>query len=183
MQQTIHSTTILALRHRGRLAFIGDGQVTVANTIMKHGAVKIRKLQNGAVLAGFAGSAADAFTLFERFEAKLAEFGGQLGRAAVELAKDWRMDKFLRRLEAMMIVGDKDYLFVLSGNGDVIQPDDGIVAIGSGGNFALSAARGLIRGAGESVSAKEVCETAMKVAAELCPFTNNHLTYEEMVIA
>lgn len=180
--ETFHATTILAIRHQGVLAFIGDGQVTVGNTIMKHGAVKIRSLQNGHVLAGFAGSAADAFTLFERFEAKLGEFGGQLGRAAIELAKDWRTDRYLRKLEAMMIVGDKSFLFVLSGNGDVIQPDDGIVAIGSGGSFALAAARGLIRGAGQNVSARQVCEIAMGVAAEICPFTNERFTYEEIVV-
>lgn len=176
----VHSTTILAISHRGSVVFAGDGQVTVNNTIMKHGAVKIRRMQNGKVLAGFAGAAADSFTLFERFEAKLNEYGGQLARAAVELAKEWRMDRYLRRLEAMMIVGDDNSLFLLSGVGDVIQPDDGILAIGSGGNFALAAARALIRGAGDSVTAREAAQTAMTVAAEICPFTNDKLHFEEI---
>jgi len=175
-----HSTTILALSHNGSVVFIGDGQVTVANTIMKHSAVKIRKLLDGKVLAGFAGSAADSFTLFERFEAKLKESNGQLARAAVELAKDWRNDKFLRRLEAMMIVGDKSHLFLLSGMGDVIQPDDGVLAIGSGGNFALSAARALMRSSKDSISARQIAETSMQIAAEICPFTNTHFTIVEL---
>lgn len=178
--QEIHSTTILSVRHRGTLAFVGDGQVTVANTVMKHGAVKVRRLHEGRVLAGFAGSAADAFTLFERFEAKLSEFGGQLARAAVELAKDWRNDRVLRRLEAMMLVGDAKGLFVLTGSGDVIQPDDGVAAIGSGGNFALSAARALVRHAGEQYSASEIAKAAMTIAAEVCPFTNGNFTLEEI---
>jgi ATP-dependent HslUV protease, peptidase subunit HslV len=177
---TFHSTTILALRHRGVTVFAGDGQVTVNNTIMKHTANKIRRMQEGKVLAGFAGSAADGFTLFERFEAKLNEFGGQLARAAVELAKEWRSDRVLRRLEAMMIVGDRNTLFLLSGAGDVLSPDDGIIGIGSGGNFALAAARGIVRTMGESVSARQVAETAMKVAAEICPFTNSNLHMEEL---
>ena len=176
----IHATTILAVRHRGALVFAGDGQVTVNNTIMKHGAVKIRRLGGGKVLAGFAGSAADAFTLFERFESKLGEHGGQLARAAVELARDWRGDRMLRRLEAMMVVGDRESLFLLSGSGDVIQPDDGVIGIGSGGNFALAAARGMIRGAGDSVTARQIAQTAMSVAAEICPFTNDRLNFEEL---
>ena len=175
-----HATTILAIQHKKKIVIAGDGQVTVANTIMKHTANKIRTLQNGQVLAGFAGSAADGFTLFERFEAKLSEHGGILPRAAVELAKDWRMDKLLRRLEAMLIVAGKDGLFLLSGAGDVIQPDDGVLAIGSGGNFALSAARALLRSAGETLSAKEIAQTAMQIASEICPFTNNHFHYEEL---
>jgi ATP-dependent HslUV protease, peptidase subunit HslV len=174
------STTVLALIHRGRVVFASDGQVTVNNTIMKHSAVKVRKLQDGAVLAGFAGSAADGFTLFERFEAKLKEYSGQLGRAAVELAKDWRSDRALRRLEAMMIVGDKKSLYLLSGSGDVIQPDDGILAIGSGGNFALAAARALVRHGDPKLSARQIAETAMAVAAEICPFTNNQFVFEEL---
>ena len=176
----VHATTILALQHRGRVVFAGDGQVTVNNTIMKHKAMKIRRLQDGRVLAGFAGSAADAFTLFERFEAKLNEYGGQLPRAAVELAKDWRNDRVLRRLDAMMIVGDRQQLFVLSGGGDVIQPDDGVAAIGSGGNFALCAARALIRGAGEQNTARQIAEVAMAIAAEICPFTNSNVAIEEL---
>ena len=174
------STTVLAINHNGKVVFAGDGQVTVNNTIMKHGASKIRRVQDGSVLAGFAGSAADALTLFERFEAKLKEFNGQLGRAAVELAKDWRLDKYLRRLEAMMIVGNKDALFLLSGNGDVIQPDDGVLAIGSGGNFALCAARALIRNGDERLTARDIAEAAMTIASEVCPYTNNRFTIEEI---
>ncbi|MCB0322207.1 MAG: ATP-dependent protease subunit HslV [Bdellovibrionales bacterium] len=176
----IRSTTILAVSHRGATVFAGDGQVTVQNAIMKHGAKKIRPLRDGAVLAGFAGSAADSITLFERFEAKLNEHGGQLARAAVELAKEWRTDRYLRRLEAMMIVGDSTALYLVSGGGEVLQPDDGILAIGSGGNFALAAARGLIRGAGDSVDARAVASTAMSIAAELCPFTNDNIYIEEV---
>lgn len=180
LSNNIHSTTILAVSHKGSLVLAGDGQVTVSNTIMKHRAIKIRRLGEGQVLAGFAGSAADSFTLFERFEAKLKEFNNQLARAAVELAKDWRSDRYLRRLEAMMIVGNRESLFLLSGIGDVIQPDDGVLAIGSGGPFALSAARGLLRGAGERMAAKEVAEIAMQIAAEICPFTNTHFHFEEI---
>jgi len=174
------STTVLALVHKGQVVFAADGQVTVNNTIMKHGASKIRKLQNGAVLAGFAGSAADGFTLFERFEAKLKEYSGQLGRAAVELAKDWRSDRALRRLEAMMIVGNKDSLYLLSGSGDVIQPDDGVIAIGSGGNFALAAARALMREGDSSLTARRIAEAAMQIASEICPFTNSRFVFEEL---
>lgn len=176
----IHATTILAISHNDSLVFAGDGQVTVQNTIMKHGANKIRTLQDGQVLAGFAGAAADAFTLFERFEAKLSEHGGQLARAAVELAKDWRTDRYLRRLEAMMVIGDTSGLFVLSGSGDVIQPDDGVVGIGSGGNFAMAAARGLLRGAGEQISARRAAEVGMQVAGEICPFTNDRVNFVEL---
>lgn len=176
----IHSTTILAVRHKGALVLAGDGQVTVNNTIMKHGAKKIRRLPDNNVLAGFAGSAADSFTLFERFEGKLKEHGGQLSRAAVELAKDWRGDRYLRKLEAMMIVADRHALFLLSGIGDVIQPDDGIVAIGSGGNFALSAARALTRHSGNSLSAREIAKASMEIAAEICPFTNGNIILEEL---
>lgn len=176
----IKSTTIIAVRFRGTVVMGGDGQVTVNNTIMKHGANKIRLLQNGEVVAGFAGSAADSFTLFERFEAKLSEHAGQLGRAAVELAKEWRNDKYLRRLEAMLIVADKDSLYLVSGMGDVIQPDDGILAIGSGGNFALSAARALIRSENENLSARQIVESAMKIASEICPFTNSNISIQEV---
>jgi ATP-dependent HslUV protease, peptidase subunit HslV len=176
----IHSTTILALAFKGSVVFAGDGQVTVNNTIMKHGATKIRKLQEGKVLAGFAGSAADSFTLFERFETKLKEHHGQLGRAAVELAKDWRNDRYLRRLEAMLIVGNLESLYLLSGVGDVISPDDGALAIGSGGNFALAAARALIRSGREDLTAADIGKTAMTIASEICPFTNNRLVIEEL---
>ena len=176
----IHSTTVLAVSFRGRVVFAADGQVTVNNTIMKHGASKIRKLHDGAVLAGFAGSAADAFTLYERFEAKLNEFSGQLGRAAVELAKDWRNDKYLRRLEAMLLVGDKSDLFILSGAGDVISPDEGVAAIGSGGNFALSAALGMLATASDNLSAREIAEKSMSIASRICPFTNENIIVEEI---
>ncbi|MGA1191086.1 MAG: ATP-dependent protease subunit HslV [Bdellovibrionota bacterium] len=181
MKETFHSTTILAIRRGGSLVMIGDGQVTLQNTVFKQGARKVRTLQNGQMLAGFAGSAADSFTLFERFEAKLSEFGGQLSRAAVELAKDWRMDRALRRLEAMMIVGDAEHLYLLSGMGDVIEPDDGVLAIGSGGNFALAAARAALRLPHEGLSTREIAELAMSVAAEICPFTNSQFCIEEVV--
>ena len=176
----IHSTTILAINFEGRVVFAGDGQVTVNNTIMKHTAKKIRRLQDGGILAGFAGSAADSFTLFERFEVKLKEYSGQLSRAAVELAKDWRTDRYLRKLEAMMIVGDKTSLYLLSGIGDVIQPDDGVLAIGSGGNFALCAARALIRQEGIKLDAKQIAVQSMRIAAEVCPFTNGNILVEEL---
>ena len=180
MNTTVHSTTILALNYQNSVVFAGDGQVTVNNTIMKHTAKKIRRMQDGNILAGFAGSAADSFTLFERFELKLKEFSGQLGRAAVELAKDWRGDKYLRRLEAMLIVGDKTSLYLLSGMGDVIQPDDGVLAIGSGGNFALCAARALVRQEQVTLSARQIAEQSMRIAAEVCPFTNNNIIVEEL---
>lgn len=176
----IHSTTIIAVAFKGQLAFAGDGQVTFNNTIMKHGARKIRSLQEGKVLAGFAGSAADSFTLFERFEGKLNEFSGQLGRAAVELAKDWRMDRALRKLEAMMVVGDSSALYLLSGVGDVIEPDDGIVAIGSGGNFALAAARALVKSEAEGLNAAKIARMALEIASEICPFTNGNIVCKEL---
>lgn len=157
----------------------GDGQVTLNNTVVKHGAVKIRKVEDGRILAGFAGSAADSFTLFERFERKLKEYPRQLARAAVELATEWRNDKYLRRLEAMMIVADRTSMFLLSGAGDVIQPDDGVLAIGSGGTAALSAARALLRAGREDLSAKDIAFHAMTIASEVCPFTNGKITVEE----
>lgn len=176
---TIHSTTIVAVSFHGSTVFAGDGQVTLNNTVVKHGAVKIRKIEEGRVLAGFAGSAADSFTLFERFERKLKEYPRQLARAAVELATEWRNDKFLRRLEAMMIVGDKTSMFLLSGIGDVIQPDDGVLAIGSGGTPALAAARALMRSGREDLTARDIAIQAMSIAAEICPFTNDKITVEE----
>lgn len=176
----IHATTILAIKHNGKLVMIGDGQVTMSNSIMKHSANKIRVMRDGKVLAGFAGSAADAFTLYERFEKKLNEHNGKLARAAVELAKDWRTDKYLRRLEALLIIADKESLFLLSGNGDVIQPDDNILAIGSGGNYALAAARALARNSASGMSAREIAELSMKIASEICPFTNDHFHIEEI---
>lgn len=175
-----HSTTILAVQRAGELVLVGDGQVTLHNTVFKQGARKVRVVQPGNILAGFAGSAADSFTLFERFEAKLAAHGGQLSRAAVELAKDWRMDRALRRLEAMLIVGNAESLYLLSGMGDVIEPDDGVLAIGSGGNFALAAARALLRSEELQLSLRELAIRAMTVAAEICPFTNSNFVVEQV---
>jgi ATP-dependent HslUV protease subunit HslV len=174
----IHATTILAVRHDGRTVLAGDGQVTFGATVMKHGARKIRRLYNDSILAGFAGSAADAFALFSRFESKLEQYRGNLERSAVELAKDWRSDRILRRLEAMLIVSDKATTFLLSGTGDLIEPDDGIVAVGSGGPYALAAARALVRHSG--LNAREIAEQAMVIAGEICIYTNQNLTIEEL---
>ena len=174
----IRSTTILAVLRDGKLAMAGDGQVTLNNTIVKAGARKVRTMGGGQIVAGFAGSAADGMTLFDRFEAKLKEFGQSVRRAAVELAKEWRTDRYLRRLEALMIVADRENIFLLSGTGDVIQPDDGIVAIGSGGSYATAAARALVRHT--ELSAREVVEKAMGIAGEICVFTNHELTIEEL---
>jgi len=174
----IHSTTILAVRHRDRAVLAGDGQVTLGQTVVKHSARKIRRMYNDRILAGFAGSAADSFALFARFESKLEQYRGNLERSAVELAKDWRTDRILRRLEAMLIVLDKSTTFLLLGNGDLIEPDDGIVAIGSGGPFALAAAKAL---AGSTeLDARAIAEKAMSIAAEICIFTNQQITYEEL---
>ncbi len=176
-----HATTILAVRHNGQVAIGGDGQVTLGQSIvMKHGACKIRRLYKGKILAGFAGATADAFTLFELFEAKLEESRGNLVRAAVEMTKDWRKDKYLRRLEAMLLLADAEHILVLSGNGDVIEPDDGVAAIGSGGAYALSAARALVRHGDANSSAEDVVRHAMGIAAEICVFTNTHLTLETL---
>jgi ATP-dependent HslUV protease subunit HslV len=177
-QMTMHATTILAVRRNGRTAIAGDGQVTVGATVMKQNAKKVRKMYNDKVLAGFAGATADAFTLFEKFEGKLDQFHGNLTRAAVELAKDWRTDKVLRRLEALMIVADAERSFILSGNGDVIEPENGIAAIGSGGPFALAAARALVDHTG--LDARTVVEEAMKIAGEICIYTNKEITIEEL---
>ena len=174
----IHATTILAVRRDGRVAMGGDGQVTVGETVMKSHANKVRALANGSVLAGFAGAAADAFTLFEKFEEKLERFPGNLPRASVELAKDWRSDRVLRRLEALLAVSNKEHGFVISGSGELIEPDDGLLAIGSGGNFALSAARALL--ANTQLSAREVVEKSMKIAGDICVFTNTNLTVVEL---
>jgi ATP-dependent HslUV protease subunit HslV len=174
----IHSTTILAVRHQERTVLAGDGQVTVGNTVLKQGARKIRRLYNESILAGFAGSAADAFALFARFESKLEQYRGNLERAAVELARDWRTDRLLRRLEAMMIVADRKSTFLLSGTGDLIEPDDGIVAVGSGGPFAMAAARALVRHS--PLTARQIAEEAMAIAAGICIFTNTTLTVEEL---
>jgi ATP-dependent HslUV protease, peptidase subunit HslV len=173
-----HSTTVLAVRHRGRAVMASDGQVTFGATVMKQTAKKIRRLHQNKVLAGFAGSAADSFALFSRFEAKLDEHRGNLERAAVELARDWRTDRLLRRLEAMLVVMDTTRTFLLSGNGDLIEPDDGIIAIGSGGPFALAAARALAQHS--ALDAKAIAEQAMRIAADICIYTNSLLTIEEL---
>jgi ATP-dependent HslUV protease subunit HslV len=175
----VRSTTILSVRKGDRVVIAGDGQVSVGQTIMKHGARKVRRIHNGSVLAGFAGSTADALTLFEKFEGKLQEFNGNLRRAAVEMAKDWRTDRVLRRLEAMLVVADTESSLLISGAGDVIEPDDGLVAIGSGGNYALSAARALIR-YGTDLSARQIAEGAMKIASEICVYTNDQFIVEEL---
>lgn len=174
---TFHATTILCVRRDGRVAMGGDGQVTVGDTVMKSGAVKVRALKGGKVLAGFAGAAADALTLFEKFEEKLERHPGNLARAAVELAKDWRSDRALRRLEALLIVADRDNGFVLSGNGELIEPDDGILAIGSGGSYALAAARALVRET--TLAPVEVVKRAMTIAGEICVYTNTQITVIE----
>jgi ATP-dependent HslUV protease, peptidase subunit HslV len=175
---TIHSTTILALRHQGVVIMAGDGQVTLNQMVVKRSAHKVRRMTDGKVIAGFAGSAADGMTLFDRFEAKLKEHSGNLTRAAVELAKDWRTDKILRRLEALMIVADRDRIFLISGNGDVIEPDEGVVGIGSGGPFAVAAARALLRHT--NLSPREIAEKSMAIASEICIYTNQNLTIEEL---
>jgi ATP-dependent HslUV protease subunit HslV len=173
-----HSTTILAVRHRGRAVLAGDGQVTLGQTIVKHKARKIRRLYNDRILAGFAGSAADSFALFSRFESKLEQYRGNLERSVVELAKDWRTDRILRRLEAMLIVLDKAETFLLSGTGDLIEPDDGIVAIGSGGPYALAAARALA--AYSDLDARSIAEKSMAIASEICLYTNANIAIEEL---
>ncbi|HEX6923192.1 MAG TPA: ATP-dependent protease subunit HslV [Bacillales bacterium] len=176
-----HATTIFAIQHNGKSAMAGDGQVTLGNSVvMKHSARKVRKLYKGKVLAGFAGSVADAFTLSEKFEAKLEEYNGNLQRAAVELAKEWRSDKVLRKLEAMLIVMNSDSLLLVSGTGEVIEPDDGILAIGSGGNYALAAGRALKRNSGEQLSASEMAKASLEIASEICVFTNNNIIVEEL---
>jgi ATP-dependent HslUV protease subunit HslV len=173
-----NATTILCVRREGEVAIAGDGQVSFGNTVIKRTANKIRSIGNGKVIAGFAGSSADAFTLFEKFEAKLEEHRGNLKRAAVELAKDWRTDRILRRLEAMMIVADKEQTFTISGTGDVLEPDDDVAAIGSGGPYALAAARSLIRHT--KLPAKKIVDEAMRIASEICVFTNDKINVEEL---
>lgn len=181
MEMTFHATTIFAIHHNGRAAMAGDGQVTFGNSVvMKQKAKKVRRLYRGEVVAGFAGSVADAVTLFEKFEAKLEEFHGNLPRAAVELAKEWRSDRVLRRLEALLIVMNKEHLLLISGNGEIIEPDDGILAIGSGGNFALAAGRALKQHVGAQMTAKQIAEAALTVAADICVFTNHNLVLEEL---
>ncbi|MDQ3282217.1 MAG: ATP-dependent protease subunit HslV [Acidobacteriota bacterium] len=174
----IHATTVICVRREGQVAMAGDGQVTVGNTVMKHGAAKVRRLYHDRILSGFAGSAADAFALYSRFESKLEEYRGNMERAVVELAKDWRMDKYLRQLQAMLIVANAERAYLISGTGDLIQPDDGILAIGSGGPFALSAARALMKHT--QLTAAQIAEEAMRVAAEVCIYTNDHITVETL---
>ncbi len=174
----MHSTTILCVRKDGRIAMGGDGQVTVGETVMKANATKVRTLKGGKILAGFAGAAADAFTLYEKFEEKLERYPGNLSRAAVELAKDWRSDRVLRRLEALLVLADKDHGFVLSGSGELIEPDDGILAIGSGGSYALAAARALL--ASSALTPREIVQRSLEITADICIYTNSHITVLEL---
>ena len=174
--ETAHATTIVSVRHRGHVALAGDGQVSIGSTIVKAGARKVRKLYHDRILAGFAGTAADAFALFEKFESRLEEYRGNLSRAAVELAKDWRHDRVLRRLEALLAVADRDQSFILSGTGDVIEPDDGLIGIGSGGPYALAAARALV--AHTDLDATAIATEAMRVAASICVYTNDRISVE-----
>lgn len=178
MTPPIHATTIVAVRRDGRVAIAGDGQVTMGQTVMKHTARKVRRMHHDTVLAGFAGAAADGFTLFEKFEAKLEQYRGQLTRAAVELAKDWRTDRILRRLEALLVVADLKHMLVVSGTGEVIEPDDGVTAVGSGGPFALAAARALVRHT--TLSAREIAEESLRIAAAICIYTNEQIVVEEL---
>lgn len=176
--ETIRSTTILGLRHKGKTAMGGDGQVTFGNAILKSKAKKIRKIFDGRVLAGFAGASADAFTLFEKFEQRLEQYNGNLSRAAVELAKEWRTDKFLRRLEAQLVVLNQESMFLISGTGDVIEPDDNIIAIGSGGAYAMAAATALV--AHSNLPARQIVEESLKIAGRICIYTNSDLTIDEI---
>jgi len=174
----IRGTTILAVRHRGKVTVAGDGQVTLDTTVMKHGARKVRRLYHNQVIVGFAGATADAFTLFDRFDQKLEQYKGNLVRAAVELTKDWRTDRVLRHLEALMIAVSRDSFLIISGNGDVIESDDNVMAIGSGGPFALAAARAMVRYS--DLTATEIARESVKIASEICIFTNDHITVEEI---
>ncbi len=176
--QRSRSTTVLAIRREGKTAMAADGQVTLGDTVVKHGAKKLRRLANQKVLAGFAGTTADAQALFTRFEGKLEEYRGNLERASVELAKDWRTDRLLRRLDALLIVADTKHVFLLSGNGDLIEPDDGVIAIGSGGPYALAAARALV--AHTDLSPAKIAEEAMRIAADICIYTNDRIVMEEL---
>jgi ATP-dependent HslUV protease, peptidase subunit HslV len=178
MHPSIHSTTVVCVRRDGKVALGSDGQVTMDKTVLKHGAKKLRRLADGTVLAGFAGGTADAFTLFERFEAKLKEYGKNLSRAAVELAKDWRTDRMLRRLEALLIVADHERTLILSGTGDVIEPDDGVCAIGSGGPYAQAAGLALLEFS--QLDARKICEESLRIASKICIYTNDHFTIEEL---
>jgi len=178
MERVFKGTTILSVRHRGKVVLAGDGQVSMGNTIMKHNASKVRRMYNNQVIAGFAGAAAEAFALFSRFEAKLEEYRGNLPRAAVELAKDWRTDKILRPLEALLAVADRKTSLIISGTGDIIEPEDGIIGIGSGGPYAVAAARALLLHS--QLDAREIVQEAMKIAASICVYTNDHITIEEL---
>ena len=178
MIEVFDATTVIAVKQGDEVAVAGDGQVTMKHTVMKHGAKKIRRIHNGEVLAGFAGSAADAFALFEKFEGKLEEFHGNLKRAAVELAKEWRTDKMLRELEALLIVADKEQLLVISGTGDVIEPDEGITAIGSGGSYALAAAKAYHEAS--DLAVEEIAKKSLEIAAEICIYTNNNIAVEKL---
>ena len=178
MRMPMKGTTILVVRRGSQVVVAGDGQVTMGDMVLKHHARKVRRLYQGKVIAGFAGTTADAFTLFERFEAKLEQYSGNLRRAAVELAKDWRTDRMLRRLEALLAAVDQDNSLVISGNGDVIEPDDGLLAIGSGGSQALAAARALARNT--DLNARQIAEAAMEITAEICVYTNDHFVFEEL---
>jgi len=174
----IRGTTIIALKHNGKVAIAGDGQVSIGNTVMKEKARKVRRLYDGQVITGFAGATADALTLFEKFEGKLKEFNGNLPRAAVELAKDWRSDKILRRLEALLVVADKNNIFLISGTGDIIEPDDNIIGIGSGGPYALAAARALIKYT--NLSAEEIVRESLEIASTICIYTNKNIVVETL---
>jgi len=174
----IKGTTILSVRHRGRVVMAGDGQVTLESTVMKHRARKVRKIYDDKVLAGFAGTTADAFTLFERFEEKLQQYSGNILRAAVELAKDWRTDRVLRRLEALLLVADREHSLIISGTGDVVEPDDGIIGIGSGGAYAQAAAKALVLHS--ELDARRIAEEAMRIASEICIYTNDQIVVEEL---
>ena len=176
--EKLHATTIVAVRHDGHVALGGDGQVTVGETVMKATAQKVRKLKDGKILAGFAGSVADAFALFEKFEEKIERYPGNLSRACVELAKDWRTDRFLRRLEALLIVADRSHLFVISGDGNVIEPDDDVTAIGSGGGYALAAARALKQHS--HLTATEIARASLEIAADICIYTNRNIAVLEL---
>lgn len=176
--EKMHGTTLLSVRHKGRVAMGADGQVTLGNSVMKHGAHKVRRIYRDSILAGFAGSAADGFTLLTRFESRLEEFNGNLERAAVELARDWRSDRILRRLEALLVVASAERTFLLSGTGDLIEPDDGVVAVGSGGTCALAAARALV--AHTEMTAREITEAALRIAADIDIYTNDRLLIEEL---
>jgi ATP-dependent HslUV protease, peptidase subunit HslV len=178
MKQKIRSTTVICVRRNGKVVMAGDGQVTIGHEVLKSSAKKLRRLYNDKILAGFAGSTADAFSLFARFESKLEQFNGNLPRAVVELAKDWRTDKLLRHLEALLLVADKDNMYIVSGNGDVVEPDEAVAAIGSGGPFALAAATALMRNT--EMDARKLVEQAMQIAGRICIYTNENITYEEL---